>query len=138
MDGKGGLNGKDGRDGIDGLGFEDMRVEFDGERTFVFKLARGERKEEFGPFVIPAQINRGVFKEGHQYSRGDVATWGGSSWHCNAATNEKPGDGSKVWTLMTKKGRDGKDGPRGEKGDPGQVLRTEAAPYAPFSNGRKS
>jgi hypothetical protein len=41
--------------------------------------------------------------------RGDVVTFGGSMWHCNAATEEKPGDGSAAWTLAAKRGRDGKD-----------------------------
>jgi hypothetical protein len=53
---------------------------------------------------------QGVFQEGKSYDFGDLVTWGGSSWHCNEATTSKPGDGSKAWTLMVKRGRDGKDG----------------------------
>lgn len=65
---------------------------------------------------------RGVFLEGQAYDRGHLVTWAGASWHCNEATTTKPGDGSKAWTLMVKKGRDGKDGkdgPRGPEGPPG-------------------
>ena len=65
---------------------------------------------------------RGVFLEGHAYDRGHLVTWAGASWHCNEPTTTKPGDGSKAWTLMVKKGRDGrdgKDGPRGPEGPPG-------------------
>jgi hypothetical protein len=52
----------------------------------------------------------GVYVEGKQYERGDLATWAGATWHCNEPTETKPGDGSKAWTLMVKRGRDGKDG----------------------------
>jgi len=53
---------------------------------------------------------QGVFVDGKSYELGDVTTWAGSTWHCNEATESKPGDGSKAWTLMVKRGRDGKDG----------------------------
>jgi hypothetical protein len=52
----------------------------------------------------------GVYLDGQTYAFGDLVTWAGSSWHCNEATTTKPGDGSKAWTLMVKRGRDGKDG----------------------------
>jgi hypothetical protein len=52
----------------------------------------------------------GVYQDGKSYDRGHLVTFGGSSWHCNEATTTKPGDGSKAWTLMVKRGRDGKDG----------------------------
>jgi hypothetical protein len=52
----------------------------------------------------------GVYQDGKEYLPGDLATWAGSSWHCNEPTTTKPGDGSKAWTLMVKRGRDGKDG----------------------------
>jgi hypothetical protein len=52
----------------------------------------------------------GVYQEGKSYDYGNLVTWGGSSWHCNEATTTKPGEGSKAWTLMVKRGRDGRDG----------------------------
>jgi hypothetical protein len=52
----------------------------------------------------------GVYQDGKSYAVGHLVTWAGSSWHCNEATTTKPGDGSKAWTLMVKRGRDGKDG----------------------------
>lgn len=55
----------------------------------------------------------GVYQEGQSYEKGHLVTWGGSSWHCNEPTTSKPGDGSKAWTLMVKRGRDGKDGVNG-------------------------
>jgi hypothetical protein len=39
-----------------------------------------------------------------------MVTSGGSCWHCNEPTTTKPGEGSKAWRLMVKRGRDGKDG----------------------------
>lgn len=121
LDGKDGANGKDGRDGIDGkdgLGFDDITVEFDGERRFSLTFTKEGHVKQFGAFVVPCQIYRGVFKEGQSYERGDVVTWGGSSWHANEVTAEKPGI-SKAWTLQVKQGRDGKDGAPGAKGDQG-------------------
>jgi hypothetical protein len=53
---------------------------------------------------------QGVYQDGKAYELGDVTTWAGSTWHCNEPTETKPGDGSKAWTLMVKRGRDGRDG----------------------------
>lgn len=52
----------------------------------------------------------GVYQEGQTYEKGQLVTWGGSGFHCNTQTTAKPGEGSKDWTLMIKRGRDGKDG----------------------------
>jgi hypothetical protein len=53
---------------------------------------------------------QGVYQDGKSYELGDVVTWAGSTWHCNDATISKPGESTKGWTLMVKRGRDGKDG----------------------------
>lgn len=71
----------------------------------------------------------GVYQDGKQYEPGQLATWAGSSWHCNEPTASKPGDGSKAWTLMVKRGRDGKDGHDGVPGAPGRDLTKEAATW---------
>jgi hypothetical protein len=110
--GKDGIDGKDGKDGergTDGLGFDDMDVEFDGDRTLSLKFARGKDVRRW-PIVLPFQRYQGVFMDGKSYETGDVVTWAGSTWHANEPTSMKPGDGSKAWTLSVKKGRDGKDG----------------------------
>ena len=52
---------------------------------------------------------RGVHELGAAYDAGDTVTHGGSLWHCNVLTKERPGEGSKDWTLAVKRGRDGKD-----------------------------
>lgn len=96
-------------DGRDGLGFDDLSVDHDGERLVTFRFVQGERVKEF-PVTFPALIYRDVYRPEKAYVRGDVVTFGGSMWHCNAATEEKPGDGSAAWTLAAKRGRDGRDG----------------------------
>lgn len=110
--GPAGLNGKDGKDGVngkDGLGFEDLSVGFDGDRTIQLSFVRESQRKDF-PIVLPYLRYQGVFTEGKAYQAGDVTTWGGAMWHANEPTTAKPGNGSKAWTLAVKPGRDGKDG----------------------------
>lgn len=73
--------------------------------SVVSVLTDGTRDEK--TFSLPTMIYRGVFKDGDDYQCGDVATFGGSLWHCDKETREKPGQ-SNDWTLAAKKGRDGK------------------------------
>jgi hypothetical protein len=114
--GKDGLDGKDGadgapgepgKDGSDGLGFDDLEIVHDGERSFAFKLVQGERAKEF-PFTVPVVIDRGVYKAGETYAPGDGVTWGGSYWIAKSETDAKP-DSGEGWRLAIKRGRDGKD-----------------------------
>lgn len=121
-DGRDGINGKDGADGRDGLGFDDMRVELSGERGFALVFERGADARRF-EFALPAMIYRGVYREGQKYQRGDVATFGGSLWHCNEDTDTKPQETEKAWTLCAKRGRDGRDGERGPEGKQGPAGR---------------
>lgn len=107
--GPAGPAGAAGKDGADGLGFDDLVAEQVDERSFVIKAMRGDRAKSIGTLTFPVQVYRGVWAEGHEYTKGDGVTWGGSEWHCNEATTSKPGE-SKAWTLKVKKGRDGRDG----------------------------
>ncbi|AYD00021.1 hypothetical protein [Neorhizobium sp. NCHU2750] len=105
-----GKDGEPGKPGKDGFNLEDFEAAvMDDGRTVLLSFDRGDLsyKVELGFDVM---LYRGVFKDGHDYVRGDTVTWGGSLWHCDQPTSEKPGDGSKSWTLCAKKGRDGKDG----------------------------
>lgn len=104
-----GEDGKPGRDGADGLGFDDLDVDFDGDRTITIKAERGTFKKSW-PIVLPFQRHKGFYERGALYAEGDVVTWGGSQWYCNSGTTDKPGEGSKAWSLLVKCGRDGKDG----------------------------
>lgn len=118
--GPAGTDGRHGKDGLDGVGFDDFSVVHDGERGFTFVFTRGEQVKRF-PFSVPALIYRGVFVDGSAYAKGDSVTWGGSSWYCHAAsTTTKPGDGSKDWQVMVKRGAEGKPGQKGEAGPQGQ------------------
>jgi hypothetical protein len=100
------IDGEDGLPGKDGLGFDDLNVEQIGERTVRFLLRRDADEAEFD-VTFPMPIYRGVFKDGQAYEPGDMVTWGGSLWHCDKATSEKPGPDN--WRMAVKKGRDGKD-----------------------------
>lgn len=94
-----------GRDGADGLGPEDMKVSRVGERGVEIALIRGEIEHSF-EVEFPFPIYRGVYQDG-EYQAGDLVTWGGSLWHADKATCDKPG--TDDWTLAAKRGRDGKD-----------------------------
>lgn len=115
--GKDGENGKDGKDGRDGLGFKDMSVTFDGERSFIFKFALEDRVEELS-LKVPFMIYRGVWRAG-LYERGDCVTRDGSMFVAREDTDKQPGTIESGWQLATKRGRDGRDGDKGDKGDPG-------------------
>jgi integrin beta 3 len=97
-----------GKPGPPGLGFDDFEIEYDGKRGFIFRLAREGMAPKERTFTVPAQIYCGVYKDGRWYERGDTATWGGSLYHCNEPTTDKPGAGSSAWSLAVKRGEDGR------------------------------
>jgi hypothetical protein len=106
------------KDGVDGLGLEDFDIALSEDgRTLSFRFVRGEVKLE-RQVKLATLIYRGVWREG-EYERGDVVTWGGSAWHCQQQTKDKPGGpipgtpvaaGGGSWRLMVKEGARGKDG----------------------------
>ncbi|WP_457813003.1 hypothetical protein U8C33_22705 [Sinorhizobium meliloti] len=100
--------GKDGDPGNDGLGFDDLDVAYDGEKTITLKFTQGERVKEFA-FTMPVVIDRGVYRDGSEYKAGDGVTWGGSFWIAQKDTSAKP-DAGDDWRLSVKRGRDGKNG----------------------------
>lgn len=116
-DGNHGKDGLNGKDGSDGLGFDDMTMDYDGERGFIFRLIQGERVKEF-PFTVPIPLDRGQHRSGAEYIRGDAVTHGGSLWIAQKATSDKPST-SDAWRLAVKCGRDGKHGKDGERGERG-------------------
>lgn len=93
--------------GADGMGFDDMHMEYDGERTFSF-VFRKDGKENRYDFAAPLVLDRGVFKEGQPYVKGDGVSFGGCFWIAQKETNAKPGT-DPTWRLAVKKGRDAKD-----------------------------
>jgi hypothetical protein len=95
---------------VDGVAEVDIQQEQ--LRNFTITLMRSSGSSEAKSFDIPVTIYRDVFKAGSEYGPGDTVTWGGSLWHCNEETADKPGEpGSKGWTLAVKKGRDLRDKP---------------------------
>ncbi|MFS1564124.1 MAG: phage gp6-like head-tail connector protein [Candidatus Arsenophonus phytopathogenicus] len=91
-------------------GYYDLRTEMKDARTVLLhtEMTNGEVKTH--KHVIPAMIYCGVYRVGSTYQNGDIVTWGGSLWHCDEATKDKPGEhSSKGWTLIVKRGRDGRD-----------------------------
>jgi len=107
--GRDGVDGKDGAPGRDGMGPEDIAVDLmeDG-RTIRLAFAKGDTEYAFNvPF--PVVLDRGVFKEGSAYQRGDAVTWAGSLWIAQKDTDSKPDGRESGWRLAVKRGRDGKD-----------------------------
>lgn len=95
---------------VDGVSSVDIKQ--DNQRTFSISLERASGAVEVKSFDVPVTIYRDVFKSGNEYQPGDTVTWGGSMWHCNEPTTDKPGEtSSKGWTLAIKKGRDLRDKP---------------------------
>lgn len=107
------------KDGIDGVGFDDMSVEYDGEKTVTFIFAKDDTEKLF-KLNMPIMLFRGAYKEGTEYTVGDTVSFGGSSWTAIADTKEKPGTG-KDWQVSSKKGRDGKDFDPANPSKPGPV-----------------
>ncbi len=86
-------------------GVADIDVSMTGERLFsvVVRQSSGQRTEK--TFSLPVMLYRGVFRAGETYHPGDTVTWGGSLWHCNSMTEDKPGEAhSSAWTLAANVG----------------------------------
>jgi hypothetical protein len=99
------------KDGADGVPLDGFEAELDDDgRTLVLRLTAGEVKKE-ARLVMPVVIDRGIFKDGAAYMRGDCATFGGTTWIATKdAPQGKPGDGESTdWRVFARKGRDGKD-----------------------------
>lgn len=105
-------DGEPGKDGRDGLGFDDLQVEYDGEKTITLKMEKGDVVKEAN-IVMPIVIDKGIYKEGQTYLPGDGVTWGGSYWICKSESAAKPDSADSGWRLAVKRGRDGKDGING-------------------------
>ncbi len=99
-----GSDGAPGENGKHGLSAEDVDATIleDG-RTVEFSVSQGDTTYIF-ELAFPVPMYRGVYADGESYEKGDMVTWGGSVWHCQADTTEKPG--TDDWQLAVKKGRD--------------------------------
>jgi hypothetical protein len=105
-DGRDGGPGADGRDGADGLGFDDLDLA-ESDDGVVLRFVRGDVTKEF---PLPVIIDRGVFKEGGTYRKGNGVTWGGSFWIAQKDDPDgKPDSPDSGWRLAVKRGQNGKD-----------------------------
>lgn len=109
-----GKDGRDGRDGRDGVGFDDLGVEYDGERAVSLVFTKGDTVKRFD-LRLPLVIDRGIYRPDMEIKAGDGVTWAGSYWIAQTdAPIGKPGEpGSDGWRLAVKRGRDGRDGRNG-------------------------
>ena len=90
---------------VDGIAA--VSVTQDSVREFSVTLAKSSGQVEEQKFTLPAMIYKGVWRPGESQP-GDTFTFGGSLWHCDEATTDKPGE-SKAFTLAAKRGKDGND-----------------------------
>src|SRR5262245_60160939 len=98
-----GEDGRPGSNGSDGLGFDDLSVDYDGDRTITLAFSRGLQTKRFA-LELPFLKYRGIWTDGHSYKDGDVVTLSGSAWICTAhETLNRPGDNSSGWQLMVKR-----------------------------------
>lgn len=111
--------GAKGDNGKDALGFDDIQVDFDGERKFSLKFVRGEEQKQFGVFRLPLMIYRGVFDERQTYEKDDVMTWAGAMWIAKTDQPKGKPNASPDYQLVVKKGSDGRQGPEGKGGPTG-------------------
>jgi hypothetical protein len=88
------------------VGIAEIDIEMLDDRTLSIKtmLSNGEAQEK--TLKLKNIKYKGVVAEGATYEEGDFVTWGGSIWHCDEPTSERPREGHKSWTLAVKKGRD--------------------------------
>lgn len=101
-----GKDGERGNDGSDGFGFEDLELITDEAGRAVAKFQRGDVVKSI---VLPGFVDRGGFKAGTEYLRGDAVTFGGCLWIAQKDAPEgKPAEG-ECWRLAVRKGRDGRD-----------------------------
>lgn len=93
------------KNGVDGLSIEDLDVTHDGDGNVTLKFSRGDVSREFS-IRLPRMVDRGVYREGTDYLKGDGVTFGGSFWFAKIDNPQgKPGV-SDDWRLAVKKGRD--------------------------------
>lgn len=100
-----GLNGRDGAPGPQGeRGTDGIASVEDIERRVAAAVEARFAEIQIRTF---ADIYRDIFREGENYRRGEIVTWGGSLWLAKAATRARPGT-NEEWKLVVKKGADGR------------------------------
>lgn len=89
---------------------EEFEEALDEGRTLVRTTRYSDGRELVRVIRTALVIDRGIFKAGTDYAKGDGVTFGGSYWIKQAdGAVGKPGEDSG-WRCAVKRGRDGKDG----------------------------
>src|SRR5690606_29580946 len=78
-------------------GLSEISVENIDNRNFKISVEKSNGEVSEQDFYIPAMVYRGVYKAGEEYSHGDTVTYAGSLYHCDVATQERPGSGARDW-----------------------------------------
>jgi len=104
-----GRDGDPGKPGRDGFSLKDFDTEMlpDGQ-TILLKFGSGDILETHELF-FPVVVDRGVWREGGEYTRGSGVTWGGSFWIAQRNNPGKPDTPDGGWRLAVKRGANGKD-----------------------------
>lgn len=93
---------------VDRMTFDDISIDYDGERSLVFRFSKGGETKEL-TVNLPIPIYRGVYKDDDSYKKGDTVTWGGSIYIAQEDTSKHPRDShGTFWKLAVKAGRDGR------------------------------
>ena len=100
---------EDGKPGRDAIPLDDFEIQLaeDG-RTVKMALKRGEDVIERS-IKIPAILDRGVYKRGQSYEKGDGVSYGGSFWIAQKDAPEGVPGSSDDFRLAVKRGRDGRE-----------------------------
>lgn len=104
-DGRDGEKGVDGLNGRDGFGFDDLDL-VESDEGVQLRFTHGEVVKDF---ALPVVFDRGVYREGGNYRKGNGVTWGGSYWIAQKDDPGKPDTPESGWRLAVKKGQNGKD-----------------------------
>jgi hypothetical protein len=113
------MDGKDGTNGIDGLGFDDFNLRLDETRGFVFSLSRGERVKEW---LLPIPFDAGNWEPGKEYPAGAAVSVDGHAWIAQQKNSAKPEEGSPLWRISSRRGKQGREGKPGPSGKDGRDL----------------
>jgi hypothetical protein len=90
-------------------GIASAEVEYPSDRTMRTVFTYTDGAKTVTEVRYPGPLDKGIFREGEAYERGDGVTFGGSWWIAQVdAPTTKPGT-SAEWRLAVKKGRDGRD-----------------------------
>ena len=78
------------------------------QRTVITSFELSDGKLITSDFTTPTLVDKGTWKTGVDYQKGDTVTVAGSLWICQSNSQDRPGT-SGAWRLAVKRGSDGKD-----------------------------